>query len=95
MYQGYNLVKAALADHIAIIFPIFGVVFLALGLAIGGTALLALYRINKEGLESGETLQMQGETENQEMIEEQKGGVIPEVTEEQKDGENPAEPKNR
>lgn len=83
MYQGYNLIKAAMAERIAIIFPIFGVVFLGLGLAIGGSALVTLHRMSKEEQADGESAQMPETAEDE---------VIPEIAERQDGGENLTEP---
>lgn len=69
MYQGYNLMKAAMAEHIAIIFPIFGILFFALGLAIGGSALVTLHKMNKEEQENGGAAEMPEISEDPEVTE--------------------------
>lgn len=53
MYLGYSLVKSTLTEHLAKVYLAFGLIFAALGLVIGGSALLAVYRIEKEEREGG------------------------------------------
>ena len=48
LYLGYSLVKSTLTEHLTKVYLAFGLVFAGLGLVIGGSALLAVHRIEKE-----------------------------------------------
>lgn len=82
MYLGYSLVKSTLTEHLAKVYLAFGLVFAALGLVIGGSALLAVYRIDKEERE-GDTPK-----QNPELSEKAGEGGELSAQEESEDGES-------
>lgn len=81
MYLGYSLVKSTLTEHLTKVYLAFGLVFAGLGLVIGGSALLAVYRIEKEEREGGGSpVDSEEETpeEHAGLLEETKGQEEPE-----------------
>ncbi len=96
MYLGYSLVKSTLTEHLTKVYLAFGLVFAGLGLVIGGSALLAVYRIEKEEREGGgsrEEYEAETPEENAGLLEETKDQEEPEgdesalVQEETEDGD--------
>ena len=90
LYLGYSLVKSTLTEHLTKVYLAFGLVFAGLGLVIGGSALLAVHRIEKEEREgAGNQEPYEGEQpeENTGLLEETKDKEKLSIQEDTKDDE--------